>query len=106
MDTLLIPTEPPSAPTSISSTLIGVPAGGSTSLTCNHDNTGSFTYVWSKDGYSLAETSSVLSLSSFTLSDGGVYTCAIHVAPLSSDPASITIVFAGLPRQILFTSIR
>ena len=84
--------EPPNKPLSISSSLNAVPEGSSTTLTCNHDNTGTLTFAWSKDGQTISGTSSTLVISSFTSSDAGDYTCVVNETPLSSplsDPISI-----------------
>ena len=91
--------EPPNKPQSITSSLNAVPEGSSTTLTCNHDNIGTLTFTWSKDGQTISGTSSTLVISSFTSSDAGDYTCVVNETPLSSPQSDpITIIFAGNER--------
>ena len=53
--------------------------GQSYSLTCSVARARVTTYQWSKDGNPLNETGPILSFQSLSLSDCGLYTCAITV---------------------------
>ncbi|XP_012935544.1 hemicentin-1 [Aplysia californica] len=91
--------QPPSKPLSVIGSLLAVPDGDSTTLTCNHGNTGTLTYTWMKDGQVVSGSASTLVVSSFASSDAGDYTCAVVEAPLSSPESDpLAVVYAAVPQ--------
>ena len=72
--------------------------GGTLILICNvtHGNPMSYTHIWTHVGGAgtLAETSDTLTLSSFTMSDMGMYRCEVTNAA-GTEMDSITIEFGG-----------
>ncbi|XP_070181311.1 serine-rich adhesin for platelets-like [Littorina saxatilis] len=65
-------------------------------LTCQPATTGSgYSFAWSRDGDTLSETGSQLSISSFAASNAGTYTCAVVDQGIASTVSSGTIVTAS-----------
>ena len=88
-------TETPAAP-SITVSPSTFDFNDAVTLTCDPATAGSsYTYVWSRDGTTLSETGSQLSIGSFAAGDTGTYTCAVVDQGITSPVSAGTTVTAS-----------
>ena len=93
-------TETPAAP-SITVSPSTFDFNDAVTLTCDPATAGSsYTYVWSRDGTTLSETGSQLSIGSFAAGDTGTYTCAVVDQGITSPVSAGTTVTASCKFKI------